>query len=100
MHHHGGMAEAPRWWTVRPAQSLKPATYRCPFCDRYLSALSEHVLIKPEGDDRRRRHAHTECALAERRRGRLPFRDEVEPPRPGLLQRLRDRRARRRDDAA
>jgi hypothetical protein len=46
------------------------------------------MLVKPEGDDRRRRHAHSDCVLAERRAGRLPFRDEVEPRRPGLLRRL------------
>ena len=61
--HHERVPDAPRWWTVRPAQNLKPATYRCPFCDQYLSALSEHLLVKPEGDDRRRRHAHTACVL-------------------------------------
>jgi hypothetical protein len=70
-----------KWWTVRRAQSLKPATYRCPFCDELLPALSEHVLIAPEGDTTRRRHAHTECALRERRAGRLPLREDVEPPR-------------------
>jgi hypothetical protein len=51
------MSEPPRWWTVRAAQNLKPATYRCPFCDELLPALSEHVLVTPEGDARRRRHA-------------------------------------------
>jgi len=84
--------DAPRWWTVRPAQNLKPATYRCPFCHQYLSALSEHLLVKPEGDDRRRRHAHTACVMAERKAGRLPLRDEVEPPRPGPIARWRARR--------
>jgi hypothetical protein len=43
------MSEPPRWWTVRAAQNLKPATYRCPFCDELLPALSEHVLVTPEG---------------------------------------------------
>ena len=86
--HHERVPDAPRWWTVRPAQNLKPATYRCPFCDQYLSALSEHVLVKPEGDDRRRRHAHTACVLRERKAGRLPLREEVEPRRPGWLSRL------------
>jgi hypothetical protein len=88
------VAEAPRWWTVRAAQNLKPATYRCPFCDELLPALSEHVLIAPEGDTRRRRHAHTACALAERRAGRLPARDEwlaTQPRRPNVLRRLLDR---------
>jgi hypothetical protein len=81
----------PRWWTIRRAQNLKPATYRCPFCGELLPALSEHVLVMPEGDSSRRRHAHTECALAERRAGRLPLREEWEatqPPTPGALRRL------------
>jgi hypothetical protein len=85
------MTEPPRWWSVRRAQNHKPATYRCPFCDELLPALSEHVLVMPEGDARRRRHAHTACALAERKAGRLPARDEwlaTQPRRPALLRRL------------
>jgi len=65
-----------RWWTVRRAQNRKPATYTCPLCGQYLPALSEHLLIVPEGDSQRRRHAHTECVLRARRAGRLPTRDE------------------------
>jgi hypothetical protein len=68
--------EQPRWWAMRPAQSLKPATYRCPLCGEHLPALSEHVLIWPEGDKQRRRHAHTECVLRARKAGRLPTEDE------------------------
>jgi hypothetical protein len=89
------MANEARWWTVRRAQNLKPATYRCPFCGRHLPALSEHVLVMPEGDASRRRHAHTPCALAERKAGRLPDRDEwrkTQPREPGLLSRLLRRR--------
>lgn len=85
------MAAAPRWWSVRRAQNRKPATYTCPFCGRRLAALSEHVLIAPEGDMSRRRHAHTECARAERKAGRMPLRDEwqrAQPRRPSLLRRL------------
>ncbi|MDE3069900.1 MAG: hypothetical protein KGJ43_04145 [Acidobacteriota bacterium] len=67
---------AARWWTVRTAANRKPATYRCPLCGGHLPALSEHMLIAPEGDTRRRRHAHTECVLAARRRGELVLRDE------------------------
>jgi hypothetical protein len=66
----------PRWWYVRRAQNRKPATYRCPLCGRYLPALGEHMLMLPEGDSGRRRHAHTECVLAARRAGRLPTREE------------------------
>jgi hypothetical protein len=92
-----------RWWEVRRAQNLKPATYRCPLCGRHLPALSEHMLIVPEGDRSRRRHAHSECVLGARRAGRLLTRDEwrkarqqTEPateaaPEPGPLRRLRDR---------
>ena len=71
------VSEPPKWWTVRAAQNLKPATYRCPFCGRYLPALSAHMLVMPEGDSQRRRHAHTACALAEREAGRLPLREDV-----------------------
>jgi hypothetical protein len=88
--------DAPCWWTVRAAQNLKPATYRCPFCHELLPALSEHVLVMPEGDARRRRHAHTACALAERKAGRLPNRDEwqrTQPTRPSLMRRLLRRSA-------
>jgi hypothetical protein len=38
--------------------------------------MSEHVLISPEGDTSRRRHAHTACAVGARRAGRLPTKDE------------------------
>ena len=42
------------------------------------------MLIAPEGDTRRRRHAHTECVLAARSRGQLALRDEYlrTQPRP------------------
>jgi hypothetical protein len=85
------MAEAPRWWTIRGAQNLKPATYVCPFCEELLPAMIEHVLIAPEGDKRRRRHAHTACVMAERQAGRLPVRDEwlaTQPKRSGRMARL------------
>jgi hypothetical protein len=61
---------------IRRAQNLKPATYTCPLCGELLHAMSEHVLISPEGDTGRRRHAHTACAISARRAGRLPTKDE------------------------
>lgn len=64
------------WWEMRPAQSLKAASYVCPFCEGMLHATSEHALISPEGDLSKRRHAHMECVLAARKRGELPTRDE------------------------
>jgi hypothetical protein len=83
------------WWTIRRAQNRKPATYTCPICGGFLPALSEHVLITPEGDSGRRRHAHTACARAARKAGRLPTRDEwraaqrcLGDERRGLLDRL------------
>lgn len=84
-----------RWWKMRPAQSRKPATYRCPFCGNHLPALSEHVLIAPEGDMERRRHAHTQCVLAARKRGELPTEDEwrrTQPRPPSFWRRLRLRK--------
>ncbi len=77
---------------MRPAQNRKPTTYRCPFCDEYLPALSEHVLIAPEGNKERRRHAHTECVMAARRAGELPTEAEWRrslPRPPSLWRRLR-----------
>jgi hypothetical protein len=81
---------AARWWIVRRAQNRKPATYRCPLCGRHLPALSEHMLIVPEGDSSRRRHAHTACVMAARQRGQLVLRDEwlrTQPRPPSLLRR-------------
>ena len=49
------------------------------------------MLVMPEGDPRRRRHAHTACALRARQAGRLPSRDEwqaTQPRRPSLWARL------------
>jgi len=60
-------------------------------CGRHLAALSEHMLIAPEGDTRRRRHAHTECVLEARARGKLVLRDEwrrAQPRRASLWRRL------------
>jgi hypothetical protein len=83
-----------RWWAVRPARSRRAATYRCPLCGYRLHAMADHMLIAPEGDADRRRHAHTECVLAARERGRLPLRDEwlrTQPRPPSLMRRIRDR---------
>lgn len=77
-----------RWYAVRPAANRKPATYRCPLCGGILPALSEHMLVYPEGDHSRRRHAHSACVMSARRQGRLPLREEVEPRPPGLLAKL------------
>lgn len=80
-----------RWYAVRPAANRKPATYRCPLCGGMLPALSEHMLVYPEGDASRRRHAHSACVMSARKQGRLPLREEVEPRPPGLLAKLRRR---------
>ncbi len=80
-----------RWWAVRPARNRKPATYRCPLCGYRLLAMTDHMLISPEGDADRRRHAHSECVLAARAQGRLPLRDEwlaTQPRPPSRLRRL------------
>jgi hypothetical protein len=77
-----------RWYAIRPAANRKPATYRCPLCGGMLPALSEHMLVTPDGDSSRRRHAHSACVMAARKQGRLPLREEAEPSPPGLLARL------------
>ena len=82
---------APRWYSIRRAQNRKPATYRCPLCGQRLPALSEHMLMYPEGQAQGRRHAHTACVLAARRAGRLLTQEEfarTQPRPPGLLARL------------
>jgi hypothetical protein len=81
-----------RWYRVRPAANRKPATYRCPLCGGLLPALSDHMLVLPDGEPSRRRHAHRECVMRARRDGHLPLREEIEPRRPGLLSRLLGRR--------
>jgi hypothetical protein len=88
-----GGEDEPRWWSLRRAQSARAATYACPFCGQRLHAMSEHVLVKPEDDAARRRHAHLACVLAERAAGRLPTRDEWQASRPrrSLLDRIRRR---------
>jgi hypothetical protein len=75
------------WWTVRRVSSRKPATYRCPLCGYRLHAMSDHVLIEPEGDATRRRHAHAECVRA----ANLPSASDwraTQPRRPGLRSRV------------
>jgi len=49
------------------------------------------MLIAPEGDTRRRRHAHSECVLRARSRGELVLHDEwlrAQPRAPSLWRRL------------
>ena len=41
-----GMADKPRWWSMRPAQNLKPATYRCPLCGRPRAFLRKFGLCR------------------------------------------------------
>jgi hypothetical protein len=72
------MAKQPKplWWTIRPAQNRKPSTYRCPLCGNQLPSLQAHMLITPEGDSARRRHAHSACVMTARKQGRLPTQAE------------------------
>ena len=90
----------PRWWTIRTASNRKPATYRCPLCGNQLPSLQPHMLITPEGDASRRRHAHSACVIAARSQGRLPTqaewraaaRSERDRDAPaGVFAKLRDR---------
>ena len=92
-----GKAADVRWWEFRRAQNSKPSTYRCPLCNELLPSLSDHMLLFPEGDHGRRRHAHMACFMQARADGRLATRDEWERAQPGwtpppsLWQRLRRR---------
>ena len=87
-------APEPHWWEVRRALNHKPSTYTCPLCGELLPSLSEHMLLFPEGDHSRRRHAHSACVMRARAAGRLPTREEWEraqpgwQPRPSLWRRL------------
>jgi hypothetical protein len=78
---------------MRAASNLKASTYRCPFCGKHLASMSQHVLIAPEDDRSKRRHAHMECVQKARAAGKLPTRDEwtaaTRGPRPSLGERLR-----------
>jgi len=53
--------------------------------------MSEHVVIAPEGDVERRRHAHPECVAAAHEAGTFRTYDEwraTQPKRPGPFARL------------
>ena len=86
----------PQWWEVRRrVSSSRPATYRCPFCNRLLHAMSGHVLIAPEGDSNRRRHAHAACVARAREAGRFLTYDDwrsTQTEEPGRRLRLPWRR--------
>ena len=87
-HHHDHEVTEARWWELRRAQNLKPATYTCPLCGRRLASMSDHVLLFPEGDHTQRRHAHTECVRRAREAGGLTSRSEwrkTQPARRGLF---------------
>jgi hypothetical protein len=59
------------------------------------------MLIAPEGDAQRRRHAHTQCVLQARRGGRLPTREDwlrTQPRDPPVWRRMLDRLARRQSE--
>lgn len=72
------MAEAVRWWEMRPSESRQPKTYTCPFCHQRLLAMNPNTLLFPEGDRERRRHAHTACVAQQRQAGKLLTRSEWE----------------------
>ena len=81
--------EPAEWYSIRPVRSMKPATYRCPLCGYQLHAMSDHVLVAPEGDTSRRRHAHLECVAAANLPGRPARRRAGSVPGArGLLSRL------------
>jgi hypothetical protein len=50
--------------------------------------MSEHLVIAPEGNAERRRHAHVDCVAAARRAGALPTYDDWRELQPRFLSRL------------
>ncbi|MCW2978657.1 MAG: hypothetical protein JWO14_384 [Solirubrobacterales bacterium] len=78
---------------MRGAQNSKPSTYTCPFCRKRLASMSQHVLIAPEDDKSKRRHAHMECVQKARAAGKLPTKGEwleaERAPRRSIGERLR-----------
>jgi hypothetical protein len=50
--------------------------------------MSEHVVVAPDGDVDRRRHAHLECVRAEREAGRFPLYEDVKSDEGGRVRRL------------
>ena len=77
-----------RWWALRRVQSFKPVSYTCPLCSLQLHAMTDHVLLTPEGDGERRRHAHSACVRSARAQGRLPSQDEWKATQPRAAGRL------------
>lgn len=73
-----GVGDSPRWWDMRPAQGNQARRYTCPFCHGALLAMTPNTLLFPEGDHERRRHAHTDCVMAQRKAGKLLTRKEWE----------------------
>jgi hypothetical protein len=58
-------------------------------------AMSEHVVIAPENDAERRRHAHAECVGRARKAGTFKTYDDwraTQPRQPSFLQRYLRRR--------
>jgi hypothetical protein len=49
--------------------------------------MSDHVLIAPEGDSNRRRHAHTDCVARARAAGRFVTYDDWRARQGGARQR-------------
>ena len=89
------MADAARWWDMRPAESKQLKTYTCPLCNGCLVSMNPNILLSPEGDRQRRRHAHTACVAAHRQSGKLVTRSEWErslrplkPAKPSWWRRL------------
>jgi hypothetical protein len=59
----------------------------------HLASMTDHVLIAPEDDKSKRRHAHWECVRKARAEGKLPtqseWREAERGPRPWVGERLR-----------
>ncbi len=63
------------------ARNPSGSIYTCPLCDGPIHAATEHMLITPEGNPNRRRHAHIECVREAIGAGLLPGRSDESGPR-------------------
>jgi hypothetical protein len=80
------------WWDVRMARNPSGSIYTCPLCEGPIHSSTEHMLITPDGNPNRRRHAHTECVREAIDAGRLPVRADRQETTLGWFARLRQGR--------
>jgi hypothetical protein len=89
--HTGRVDHDAEWWDVRMARNPSGAIYTCPLCDGPVHSATEHMLVTPEGNSERRRHAHMDCVREAISTDRLTVRTQPEDQRPKWFRRARRR---------